>query len=329
MEKIDFVVLWVDGNDPQWQASFRIHLPESEKTDDTRVVRYRDWDNLRFWFRGVEKFAPWVNRIHFVTCGQVPEWLNLDAPKLHYVQHEDFIPKHCLPTFSANPIEINMHRIKGLAEHFVFFNDDFFLINKVLPSRFFHKGLPCDMAVLNALSCGRMVHLVVNDLDIINAKFDKRAVIRQNLGKWFNLKYRGKLYRTFALLAWPYFTGFYDHHLPQAFLKSTLKEVWGEYGEILEQTTASKFRRVTDVNQWLFRYWHLAKGEFSPINVNQDSIFFEITDVSLSMIEKVISRQSKSIIVLNDGKVSSFEGSKERINRAFDTILPDKSVYEK
>jgi len=101
MEKIDFVITWVNDNDPVWQKSFRTYLPQSQYTDDVSYIRYRNWDNLRYWFRGVEKFAPWVNKIHFITCGQMPDWLNLKAPKLHWVEHSDYIPTENLPTFNT------------------------------------------------------------------------------------------------------------------------------------------------------------------------------------------------------------------------------------
>ena len=55
-------------------------------------ARFRDYGVLKYWFRGVEKFAPWVRRIHFVTGGQKPEWLDTDNPRIHLVDHKDFIP---------------------------------------------------------------------------------------------------------------------------------------------------------------------------------------------------------------------------------------------
>lgn len=139
MEKIDFVILWVDNNDPIWQNAFRSYLPQSQYTDDTRYIRYRNWDNLRYWFRGVEKFAPWVNKVHLVTCGQIPDWLNLNVPKLHFVKHSDYIPAEYLPTFNSDTIILNLHRIEGLSERFVLFDDDCFLIDKVEPKRFSGK----------------------------------------------------------------------------------------------------------------------------------------------------------------------------------------------
>ena len=104
MEKIDFVIPWVDNTEPEWQKSFETYLPQSSHSSDTREIRYRNWENLKYWFRGVEKFAPWVNKVHFITCGHKPDWLNLNAPKLHFVKHSDYIPSEYLPTFSTRPI---------------------------------------------------------------------------------------------------------------------------------------------------------------------------------------------------------------------------------
>ena len=149
MEKIDFVLTWVDGSDPDWLAQRREYQPG--RGTDAGESRYRDWDNLQYWFRGVEKFAPWVNKIYFVTWGHVPKWLNTAHEKIQIVKHEDFMAPAYLPTFNINSIELNLHRIKGLSEHFVFFNDDMFLIDSVKPEDFFKNGLPCDCCIETAL----------------------------------------------------------------------------------------------------------------------------------------------------------------------------------
>ncbi len=91
-EGIDFVIIWVDGSDVSWQKE-----KASFSGEDKRPSKYRDWGLLRYWFRGVETFAPWVNRVHFVTCGHLPEWLNTEHPKLHVVKHADFIPGNIFP----------------------------------------------------------------------------------------------------------------------------------------------------------------------------------------------------------------------------------------
>ena len=107
---IDFVIIWVDGSDPEWRAVKNQYVPKAIGEDD-QEVRYRDWDNLQYWFRGVEKYTPWVNKIHFVTWGHLPKWLNVNHPKLHIVNHKDYIPEEYLPTFNSHTIEMNLHRI--------------------------------------------------------------------------------------------------------------------------------------------------------------------------------------------------------------------------
>lgn len=189
MNKIDFVITWVDSNDPAWQKEFKTYLPQNHCMNDIRTERYRNWDNLRYWFRGVEKFAPWVNKVHFISCGQVPDWLNLNAPKLHFVKHSDYIPAEYLPTFSSRPIILNLHRIKELSEHFVIFDDDCFLIDKVEPKRFFRKGLPCDMAAFNVMSPSiPFTPKDYNNLCVINSSFKNMKCCARISGNGFPLR---------------------------------------------------------------------------------------------------------------------------------------------
>ena len=178
MEKIDFVIPWVDGNDPEWQAQ-KDKYYQGEKNQNKNSA-YRDWNTLRFWFRGVEKYAPWVNRIHFITWGHIPQWLNINHPKLNIVKHTDFIPDDCLPTFSANSIELHINRIDALEEHFVYFNDDTFVLAPINIEDFFINGLPADSAILSAtipsVKNEIFTYILFNDLLLINANFNKDAL---------------------------------------------------------------------------------------------------------------------------------------------------------
>ena len=142
MEKIDFVVTWLDSTDPVWQKEYECYKDQSK--GEKSAARFRDMNIFMFWFRAVEKYAPWVNKVYLVTNGKFPEWINKDCPKLVLVRHEDYIPKEFLPTFNSCTIELNFHRIKGLSEHFVYFNDDMFLNRPINPDYYFKNGLPCD-----------------------------------------------------------------------------------------------------------------------------------------------------------------------------------------
>lgn len=325
-DKIDFVVLWVDGNDPEWIKDKNKWNPDYSTS---AVNRYRDWDNLQYWFRAVEKFTPWVNKIHFVTWGHLPKFLNTSHPKLNIVNHNDFIPKDFLPVFNCNPLELNLHRIPGLAEHFVYLNDDMFILRPLAPEFFFKNGIPCDRAILNSLiPNGEMLfQLRANNLDVINKHFSKKTALKKNLGKFFSLKYGKFLYRTLALLPWGQFTGFYDDHLPIAHTKTLIEEVWNAEGKALAETTAHKFRCRADLTNWLFRYWRFAKGEFVPCCSR--GRFMEIGEASMVEIEKVIIKQMEPMVCLNDSDPNmDFESLKERLKGIFARILPEKSSFE-
>ncbi|MDO4941754.1 MAG: Stealth CR1 domain-containing protein [Lachnospiraceae bacterium] len=325
--EIDFVIPWVDGNDEVWQKKKMQYDPKAGT--DAGVNRYRDWETLKYWFRGVEKFAPWVHHIYFVSDEQVPEWLDLSHPKLTWIDHKDYIPEKYLPTFNANPIELNFHRIKGLSEHFVYFNDDFFLIRPIKPTFFFKKGLPCDDAILSPIimegkhSPGKMCS---NNMGVINEYFDKKVVLRSNITKWISPCYGKYLLRTFCLIPWHHISGFYNDHLPQAFLKSTYREVWNNEFELLDEVCTHKFRDYTnDVNQWLLRYWQLCKGQFMPISPRRGVCFNDVCEDALETIRK----QKCSVICINDNEEKDFEGSKKALHSAFEEILPEKSKFEK
>lgn len=329
MNKIDFVMIWVDGNDPAWQAE-KSKYDQTNKKGDSSVVRYRSWDNLQYWFRGVEKFAPWVNRIHFVTWGHIPEWLDTSNPKLNIVKHEDYIPKEYLPTFSANTIELNLHRIEGLAEQFVFFNDDMFITKPVSEEDFFKNGIPCDTFGLNIImfNKGTAGFFNANDVELINSNFKKSEVYARDKRKWFDRNNGLKtIIRTMCLMPWDWFAGFFYDHLPAAYLKSTFEKVWEAEEEVLEATCRDKFRNKTNVNQWLMKYWQFAEGNYIPSKPLGKCFHIEENNFQEAY-EAVRTAKYKLTCVNDTPKTSDFEDKKYKLIEAFEKILSDKSSFE-
>lgn len=326
---VDFVIPWVDGSDPEWIREFNKYVPDDRQID-ARNIRYRDFGLLKYWFRGVEKFAPWVNKIHFITCGQKPTWLNSENPKLHFVKHSDYIPKDCLPTFSARPINLYIHKISDLTEHFVYFDDDFYLTGKVEKRFFFKKGLPCDSAIMEIKTSGEipMLNVNFNNLNLINASFDKRQVIAKHFFKWFNLRYGKWNLHNLLLSFFPKFSGFINPHMPQAYLKSTIEDVWLHCPEKLTETMHSRFRGPFDVNQWLFRHWALCKGDFFPMNPLKGRKCFDLTDENAAEIALAIQSSKYKQIVINDSELQDFDLVRQILQAAFDKLLPDKSSFE-
>ncbi len=286
---------------------------------------------LQYWFRGVEKFTPWVHKIFFVTCGQRPAWLNTNHPKLVCVDHKDYIPEQYLPTFSSHAIEDNLHRIKGLSEKFVYFNDDMYIIAPMKPEEFFKNGMPCESAVMNYLSPrSEPLNLVpfVNTA-VINRNFVKKDVLKANIGKFYTLKYHKYLLKNIQFIMGKWFPGFKYFHQPASFLKSTFEEVWEKEPAILEKTTSHRFRILTDVNQWLFKDWQICKGQFFPRDTNIG--YYGVISTREDLMQAVAAMRTRKykLFCPNDEDMEDFDLMIEELTKAFDEILPDKSKFER
>lgn len=146
-DPIDFVVTWVDSADPEWRADLERFSPKQE-TSSNNPARFRDLGTLKYVFRGIEKFAPWVNKVHLITAGHVPSWLNKNNQKLNLLTHRDiFLDKSHLPIFNSSAIEMNFLGIKELTERFVIFNDDTLILKPIDRETFFKNDLPCDFLI--------------------------------------------------------------------------------------------------------------------------------------------------------------------------------------
>ena len=336
--KVDIVVPWVDGNDPEWlkvKSKYQ-SLDASSPVTDARDNRYRDWDTIRFLFRGIERHMPWVNNVFLITWGHLPSWINPNAEKLRIVKHSDYIPEKYLPTFCSHTIELNLHRIKDLSEQFIYFNDDLLVMRDTSKEDFFHNGLPRDYAILNPIPTTNIKSVqdcTLTDLEIINSHFNKKAVIKQNLGKWLSPAYGKLLFRSMCLLPWPYFAGFLSRHQCNAYLKSTFEEVWSkEYG-ILDETCSHKFRTRRDVNQWVMRYWQLASGKFEPIKPYGEVCYLSDDNKYNSILFTTIENSQNKTIVIHDD-FQSFDSDrylelKTSLISHLEHRYPHKSAFEK
>lgn len=327
-EKIDFVILWVDGNDKEWQK-------EKEKyahiKGDSGITRFRDCDNLQYLFRGIDKYAPWVNKIFFITWGHLPKWLDVNNEKIRIVRHEEFIPKEYLPTFNSNVIELNLHRIEELSEKFVLFNDDLFLLKPTKEEDFFLNGKPRDVyAEYTQLASNyndKHFFMKANILSIINKYFNKKEAVKKNFNKMINLKY-GKLnFKTLHSLRFKKkFCGFWNFHAPQPYLKETFRKIWDLEQENLNNACHNKFRASSDLGHYLCRYWQMVEGNFVP--KKDESKYLVYLNDNTETIKELKSNKYK-MVCINDVYVNiDFEKATAEINAVLQQLLPDKCQYE-
>ena len=336
MGKIDFVVTWLDSNDPEWQKQYE-YYKHSSKGDNSKA-RFRSMSIFKYWFRTVEENAPWVNKVFLVTNGTFPSWINPNNPKLVLVKHEDYMPKELLPTFSSCAIELNLHKIKGLSEHFVYFNDDVFINSPISPSYYFKKGLPCDcnketcfnVPIFTKKERFSIYMSMLSNIGIINAHFNRWKTVCQAPQKWFGLHLGIKgIIMSCILMKQRLFVGFSNFHIEQAFRKSSFEEVWAKEPDYL-YNSCTRFREEVIANPFIFRYWQFAKNMFYP-QKRRFGVFHLTGRDCIDKIEKAINNTSIASICLNDTSFCSdddFDFINKHIEKILNQKYPNKSSFE-
>ena len=324
---IDLVIPWVDGGDEAW-------LEEKScvtgTAPDGGAVRFRDWDNLHYLFRGVETFLPFVRKVHLVTWGHLPPWLNTDCEKLHVVNHRDYIPAEYLPTFNSNTIELNFHRIDGLAEQFICANDDMFFLQPLTADFFFKNGVPVDTCAeeAHAFISGPIDHIISNNLAIVNKHFSKRETVRRHRRLWYTPKAGKSFLKNLYMMPFAHFTGFFDPHIPLTYSKHTFEELWQAEPDALDSTCRHRIRSTDDINHWLCRYWQFVTGNFVPDGTTRGR-FFSIGRDDAAIADAILHRRYPMICLNDDDPDLDFEAAKTQIRQLFEQILPNKSAFEK
>ena len=133
---VDLVVPFVDSRDKVWQEAYTKTFGNETYNNN---ARFDNPDLFEYCIKGVDKYMPWIRKIHLIVSNieQVPEYINKD--KTHIVLHKDIIPEEYLPTFNSQTIEMFIHNIEGLSEHFIYSNDDIYPISETNKSDFFSQ----------------------------------------------------------------------------------------------------------------------------------------------------------------------------------------------
>jgi hypothetical protein len=226
IDPIDIVYTWVDGADPIWQAAFRATARDHGRRIDEVALdpaRYRSRDELRYSLRSVWAFCGWARRIYIVTAGQVPEWL-VEDERIRVVDHREILPADALPTFNSHAMEAALHRIDGLAEHFIYFNDDMLVGRSMRPEDFFTPN-----GLARVFQGGARVPGVEdqNTLAVDTAARRGRELLLERFGR--------------VVVDKPY-------HSPYPLRRSVMEEIEAEFPEAVDRTLHSRFRSPTDVS---------------------------------------------------------------------------------
>lgn len=238
---IDAVILWVDGDDPEWKSrcdKARGDNALTKRDDIGGDLRFRQMREIDWCVASINKFASFIRRIYIVTDGQNPhlentvgKWFENPIP-VEIVDHRVIFRgyEQYLPTFQCNSLETMIHRIPGLSEHFVYFNDDFLLSNFVKPEDWFTQNG-------KVVEYGKWMPNFM--LDLLHAVKPKRNGLK-TVGFKDIMENGAKLVGSNVTLLM--------RHTPHPVLKSLSDRLLKEYPECIDINCHDKFRAPCQFN---------------------------------------------------------------------------------
>lgn len=327
MQKIDIVYLWCDGSDKRFVADKKKYLAEETAEMDveaTGALRFYDNEELKYSLRSLEKYASWINHVFIVTDRQCPKWLNREYSKVTIVDHSEILPPEDIPTFESLAIEYRLYKIPGLAEKFLYANDDMFFGSKVSPEFFFLDNKP-----IVRVSSYPKIKKILSAKEFNTVFANSSLWLRTNLHTWKILQEsygQNKLY----LL----------HHNIDAYIKSEFKSIVETYAKQLASTLHGRFRKENNISRMLLGLDCAYRGSgilkvVKKMNFRQKHLWWSAQDCCESYTGsensktiKQIKRFKPNLFCINADKNNRLE-DKLKIKEFMQEILPRPSKFEK
>lgn len=315
------VYLWVDGNDPVWQAKKRAFEQGTPVVSHEAVdaARFVDNDELKYSLRSVEMYAPWIRHVYIVTDGQVPSWLDLTNPRISIVDHTEIMPPSALPSFSSPAIEWCIDRIPGLSEHFLLANDDTFMARSTVPGDFFTPhGYPI-------------------------VRLRKRRKSKQNAATM----YMKTLFRAQELIHQRYGVAYkyIPHHNIDSYRLSDFKACKEIFRKEVDETVHRHVRHEDDLQRAVILYYALANaagqlklmGRYNKAmgfkdkvrSAIQGSYHYDSRSINIreADVQRIINRYNPMLFCLNDNEQAT-EADRLRAREFLERMYPEKSEFE-
>lgn len=293
---MDAVITYVNGNDPVWKKDY-----EEFTNVSLMGKRFRDWGTLKYLLRGIETKMPFIRNVYLVVShpSQVPEWV--DVSQLNVVLHKDIIPEEYLPTFNSNPIEMHLHRIKGLDEEYLYFNDDMFPVGDCVREDFFRDGKGVIGMYRHFFSLNMYKKICRNS--------DNFA--RQALGMPLSSFYVR------------------PQHICSPMLKSACEEVYEKAADAVRRISSSRTRTEKDACQYIFLDYMYHKGLIIPEKISNKH--FSVALASPARLSDFLMNPSRKMVCINDVHLSEkrFAVLHSAVIQAFEMKFPSKSRFEK
>jgi hypothetical protein len=316
---IDVVFTWVDADDANFIKEKAVYQSKAidkyrmKKDEIFDIARFISRDELKYALRSIELYAQWVNHIYIITNGQIPKWLNTENTKITIVRHEDILDPVYLPTFNSHVIESSIHKIKGLSEHYIYFNDDVMLTRAIEPEYFFSNSGLAKVFITNK----KLPDTPVNMHDTPTQWAEKNA--RQ-------LLFAQNMYNTDAIFA-------HTFHPQLKSINQVMEIIWNKEYHICR---SNKFRHITDIFITGFLHHHYAILTGKAIAAKTIYIYFNIRNPLSEMIYKsILARKNTDLapysICLNDHKFNKkliFVDYEKKLTNFLEKYFPYPSIFE-
>ena len=307
---IDMVFSWVDGTDIEFQRARARQMQSYVVGEgDDHAARFRQLDELRYALRSVHLFAPWVRRIFVVTDSPAPYWL-AEHPGVTIVRSEEFfVDPSVLPTHNSQAVESQLAHIPGIAEHFLYSNDDMFFGRAVTPDMFFSPG-----GVTKFVEATTRIGLGSSNTQ--RSGFENAARVNRRL-----LEERFGVTITRHL-----------EHCAAPIRRSVLLDLEREFPEDFARTAGSRFRSATDISvtNSLYHYYALLTG--NAVLQTEAKVKYVDTTMreGLVVMEKLLKKRNFDMFCLNDGSFPeiSAEERAEAVRSFLDSYFPIAAPWE-
>lgn len=310
---VDLVYTWVDGSDPDWQArrtaAWARTQPSELSTLAANPSRWINRDELRYSLRSLVAHADWVRHVYIVTDRQVPSWLDVSGSRVRVVDHSEIFPtREVLPTFNSHAIESRLHHIDGLAEHYLYLNDDMFFGRATHPEDFFYgNGLARLFPSPKPLPDGPAS---TTDTPVEAAGKNNRDLMAAKFGRAPNHRYL---------------------HAPYPQLRSVLQEIETTFPLEFTRTMASRFRHPSDISipaSLMGTYAYLtARAVPSTIPYG----YVDLADPRLSRRLSALKRTRPTAFCLNDhaGLGADPSAVNDMVRTFLEDLFPTPSPFER
>ena len=311
VNEVDIVYTWVDGNDENWLQKKNKYdkYDKNIHSSSNSSSRFISRDELKYSLRSLQKYFNGYRKIFIVTDNQKPDWLK-EIDDLIIVDHKEIFPNtYDLPVFNSHAIETNLHRIKGLSEHYLYINDDILFGRSVDVSLFFPKKgyISIFPSTFTYIPFGnKHKNLLPVDTAAINTK---QLLLKNNIGFAIN-KFK---------------------HTPLPQIKSVLYELENKFLDELVKTSKSRFRHPDDISltsSLLHNYAYLnniaikSEIKYSYINIGTEDYIFKLKKVIRNLV-----KNRPDVFCINDVNSKIYDSN--RIKKILNYFLQDKSFYEK